>query len=170
MIQLRNQALCELQEEDITCRSKTEANCKHVEKFWLLMQKDILEVITAFMLGPEKEVLYSSVAWNMELKMNISTTTPEVLLWSETINREFRDGDRLILCRIQCLRCVRPHGIETLPKGIISRTSDLEMRSLSGPDNKKIQHMEGDEIQFMEGVELSSTGTELRAYSIYVDT
>ncbi|KAL5865570.1 hypothetical protein ACOSQ3_003084 [Xanthoceras sorbifolium] len=31
----------------------------------------------------------------------------------------------------------RSHGIETLPKGIISRTSDLEMRSLSGPENKK---------------------------------
>ncbi|KAK0578444.1 hypothetical protein LWI29_010539 [Acer saccharum] len=37
------------------------------------------------------------------------------------------------MCETHC----RPHGIETLPKGIISRTSDLEMRSLSGPDNKK---------------------------------
>ena len=89
-----------------------------------------------------------------------------------SMNREFRDGERLILCRIQCLRCVRfvfcfstliywscvyidpfwfsiicfqthcrPHGIETLPKGIISRTSDLEIRSLSGPENKKVSVM-----------------------------
>ncbi|KAK1557204.1 hypothetical protein Q3G72_020029 [Acer saccharum] len=37
------------------------------------------------------------------------------------------------MCETHC----RPHGIETLPKGIISRTSDLEIRSLSGPENKK---------------------------------
>ncbi|KAK3184672.1 hypothetical protein Dsin_031958 [Dipteronia sinensis] len=37
------------------------------------------------------------------------------------------------MCETHC----RPHGIETLPKGIISRTSDLEMRSLSGPEDKK---------------------------------
>ncbi|KAH7573253.1 hypothetical protein JRO89_XS03G0100800 [Xanthoceras sorbifolium] len=46
---------------------------------------------------------------------------------------------RKCFCEYRVVTCVRPHGIETLPKGIISRTSDLQMRSLSGPGNKKLQ-------------------------------
>ncbi|KAJ7961714.1 Lysine ketoglutarate reductase trans-splicing-like protein, putative (DUF707) [Quillaja saponaria] len=36
-----------------------------------------------------------------------------------------------------CETTHRPHGTEALPKGIVSTTSDLEMRSLWGPRNKK---------------------------------
>ncbi|PQM33489.1 uncharacterized protein Pyn_05194 [Prunus yedoensis var. nudiflora] len=44
----------------------------------------------------------------------------------------------LMLCNIQYPRTVRPDGTEALPKGIVSKTSDLLMQPLWGPRNKKI--------------------------------
>lgn len=40
----------------------------------------------------------------------------------------------------------RPRGSETLPQGIVARTSDYEMRSLSGKGNKKVSSY----IDFMQ--------------------
>lgn len=39
------------------------------------------------------------------------------------------------ICENEC----RPDGTETLPRGIVSRTTDLEMRSLWGPPKKKLK-------------------------------
>ncbi|KAB1225650.1 hypothetical protein CJ030_MR1G002310 [Morella rubra] len=51
------------------------------------------------------------------------------------VKADVMENTRPRMCESQC--SCRPQGSETLPKGIVSKTSDLEMRPLSGPVNKK---------------------------------
>ncbi|KAJ4730369.1 Lysine ketoglutarate reductase trans-splicing-like protein, putative (DUF707) [Melia azedarach] len=59
-----------------------------------------------------------------------------VLLTVLMLSAAFFLGSAFVITGCKETQC-EPRGSETLPKGIVSRTSDLVMRSLSGPGNKK---------------------------------
>ncbi|WRX08382.1 Protein of unknown function DUF707 - like 1 [Theobroma cacao] len=75
-------------------------------------------------------ILLLSAAFFIGSAFIITDYKERILGWRSVIVLQYK---RPKICETQC----RAYGSEALPKGIISETSDLEMRPLWGPQNKK---------------------------------